>query len=282
MKSCVVETPLCSPQQSCRAKGARSLEMATYFSRINDRLPLLQLDREGFAGKHTFAPWANWLVPPRLLVGAYPSEWPGIGGQSNLEWVVRHGVNRIISLQAEMPAPPPYQAAATRIDATRSEQNRWQYGKKPMTCVHVPVQDFDVPTISQVQSLVTDMADWLCGGDVIYMHCMGGIGRTGTMCACILISLYSLPAQRALDHVQAAFDTRKGRGKSPETEAQVQFVKDWEAHWLQLREQGKVQLPSDKHLAEGGDVKAAPEFKQGRLTKKRNIASAPGGTRTRT
>ena len=65
----------------------------------------------------------------------------------------------------------------------------------------------------RVQSLVTDMADWLCGGDVIYMHCMGGIGRTGTMCACILISLYNMPAEQALAHVQAAFDTRR-RGES--------------------------------------------------------------------
>ena len=56
--------------------------------------------------------------------------------------------------------------------------------------------------------MVEDVGQWLRAGEKIYLHCWGGRGRAGTMAACILVSLYGLTGQEALDRVQLAYDTR--------------------------------------------------------------------------
>ncbi len=60
----------------------------------------------------------------------------------------------------------------------------------------------------------------------VYIHCIAGIGRTGTIAACLLSFAYSLEAEEALQRVQSYYLCRFGaEGLSPETEAQRQQVK---------------------------------------------------------
>jgi hypothetical protein len=66
-------------------------------------------------------------------------------------------------------------------------------------------------------------------GEKVYMHCWGGRGRSGLVAACLLQSKYGISADESLQHVQQAFQTR-GETKHmrvPETDEQVQFVKDF-------------------------------------------------------
>ena len=56
------------------------------------------------------------------------------------------------------------------------------------------------------------------------------------MAACLLGALYGIGAEQALERVQAYFDLRgRGKGeKSPETEAQVQQVRDLFKQWEEI------------------------------------------------
>lgn len=48
------------------------------------------------------------------------------------------------------------------------------------------------------------------------------------MGACLLAHLYGLSADEALERVQRSFDTRKDGGRrSPETDEQHAFVREW-------------------------------------------------------
>ena len=49
----------------------------------------------------------------------------------------------------------------------------------------------------------------LAKGEVLYIHCTGGHGRTGTVCALLLASAYNLGAQESIGRVQAYHDTRQ-------------------------------------------------------------------------
>lgn len=40
----------------------------------------------------------------------------------------------------------------------------------------------------------------------------GGVGRAGTVAACLLVYMYGADADAALDRVQRAYDTRGGAG----------------------------------------------------------------------
>ena len=56
----------------------------------------------------------------------------------------------------------------------------------------------------------------------------------------------------------------------------MQFVNDWEAHWLQLKEQGQASLPSDQFLAEMEASQVAPGVKKGKPAKARRTQAGAG------
>ena len=89
----------------------------------------------------------------------------------------------------------------------------------------VPTIDGDVPP----QWVLAD-AERL--GKTVYIHCRGGVGRTGTVVGCYLVERgYS--SDGALDLVQRLFHEmspeklRNHPDGSPETEAQREFVRQW-------------------------------------------------------
>jgi protein tyrosine phosphatase len=60
-----------------------------------------------------------------------------------------------------------------------------QTGKK-VTCARFPVPDLSVPTGHQMDDILKTIEDETLGGRAVYVHCMGGIGRTGTVVGCYL------------------------------------------------------------------------------------------------
>lgn len=80
--------------------------------------------------------------------------------------------------------------------------------------------DGDVPRGSLVgpwQALVTALVARLRAGELVVVHCKGGLGRTGTLAAHLLVALGHTPAD-AITRVRAA------RPGTIETAAQVAFV----------------------------------------------------------
>lgn len=87
------------------------------------------------------------------------------------------------------------------------------------------IQDMGVPREAEsheFEAMVQEVMDNLKQGQNIAVHCRGGLGRTGTVTACVLVALGNHTANEAIDAVRAA---RKG---TMQTQEQEDFVRRFE------------------------------------------------------
>lgn len=88
----------------------------------------------------------------------------------------------------------------------------------------LPIRDQGVPTLADARELVARLLAELGRGERVVVHCMGGLGRTGTVCASALVA-------RGLDAPAAIAGVRRARGpRCVENALQERFVAEFEAH----------------------------------------------------
>jgi protein-tyrosine phosphatase len=87
----------------------------------------------------------------------------------------------------------------------------------------VPIADQSVPTLEEARSVVAWLRARLGAGGRIAIHCAAGLGRSGTIAACLLRA-QGASAEEAMARVRAARGSR-----AIETEEQAAFVKAFQA-----------------------------------------------------
>jgi protein-tyrosine phosphatase len=92
------------------------------------------------------------------------------------------------------------------------------------------IPDFGIPSPALMMSILNTIDEGLNQGLKVYVHCRGGIGRTGTVVACFLVQNQGLSGNAALlktnELFQASARSRES-DFSPETSAQMDFVRRW-------------------------------------------------------
>jgi atypical dual specificity phosphatase len=71
-----------------------------------------------------------------------------------------------------------------------------------MRLVRLPIHDFSAPSEEQIRDFVAEVRAELHRGGKVAVHCVGGLGRTGTMIAAYLVS-EGMTARQAIDYVRA-------------------------------------------------------------------------------
>jgi len=163
-----------------------------------------------------------WVVPGRLLAGEYP-------GQVDEE-LTRKRIDALIEDRFDM-----------FIDLTKPEENLPYsrilhdeakiYEMKP-TYSRFPIGDFGLPTTQQMNSILDAIDESLQAGRKIYLHCWGGIGRTGTTVGCYLVR-QGKTGEEALVQLSTWWrGVPKSRYHlhSPETLEQMEFIRTWAGH----------------------------------------------------
>jgi protein-tyrosine phosphatase len=104
-------------------------------------------------------------------------------------------------------------------DPEMSAELRAAYETSAVEVVRHPIPDFGRPTDRDaLVAFVDDLLDRLRRGETIYLHCRAGIGRTGTVLACLLRRAGAVDDPVTL--VRAIYDPR-----ALETEEQQRFAR---------------------------------------------------------
>jgi len=205
--------------------------------------------------------FSNWVIRGHVLQGPHPAS--GSLGADSMVRVLRElleaGVTTFVCLQDEMPSSAGASSgvgagAGTRYGAPKARV-RSAYGAgnvvtaKPyidqaqmvaeaagmpqvagggaLSFVHVPVRDAEggVAPDDVLKRLVTDLAAHIRAGEVLYLHCSDGNGRSGAVAAALLGAAYGLSSSEAIDAVQRSRGHRHGAGgRAPETHEQKMQV----------------------------------------------------------
>ena len=88
------------------------------------------------------------------------------------------------------------------------------------------IEDMNVPKEAEAEEYearIRDVVDRMRDGKNVVVHCRGGLGRTGTVAACVLVALGRHSADEAIETI------RRAREGTIQTEAQEEFVRRFEA-----------------------------------------------------
>jgi hypothetical protein len=161
-----------------------------------------------------------WLLPGRMLAGEYPGSRDPQQHDRRLRALLDSGVRRVIDLTADGERLPRYADALQSIAAARAVELRRHA---------FPVGDFGVPDRVTMRGILDAIAAAAAARDVVYLHCHGGIGRTGTVVGCLLVE-HGFTATQALALIADKWRVMAKRGlapESPETAAQREFIARW-------------------------------------------------------
>lgn len=147
-----------------------------------------------------------WVRPGRLLAGPYPGAWD--------EETTRDRLKRLLDARV-----------ALFVDLT-------QPGELTPYALYLPPQvqyrrlsitDMEIPDDERMVDILDTIDAALADNQPVYVHCWGGIGRTGTVVGCWLVR-HGMAGAAALDEI---IRLRGGLLDSPQTDEQARMVRRW-------------------------------------------------------
>jgi hypothetical protein len=163
-----------------------------------------------------------WVEPGRLLAGEYPGKYDGALTHKRVDALIEAGFDTFIDLTNAGETFPYEHILKEQAVAYEVKVAHYRF----------PIGDFGLPTSKQMNDILERIEESLQAGRKVYLHCWGGIGRTGTTVGCYLVR-QGKTADEALDQLSLWWrEVPKSlyHPHSPETQEQVNFVRSWAEH----------------------------------------------------
>jgi hypothetical protein len=169
------------------------------------------LERDVASAPHPL-PDAYWVAPGRLLAGDFPGASERRDAARRLRRLGWCGVTELVDLTGSFECH-----RAHYLDLLDGGMHHRRF----------PIADSGVPTPEEMETVLAAIDGSLAAGRVVYLHCAGGIGRTGTVVGCWLVR-HGMSGADALEQIAVwRLGTPNGSLRSPGTEGQRRFVLGW-------------------------------------------------------
>ncbi|MBI5958874.1 MAG: dual specificity protein phosphatase family protein [Chloroflexi bacterium] len=154
-----------------------------------------------------------WVWPGHLLAGPFPGAWDEDKARQKLQALINTGITLVIDLTE--PGEHDSYVAMLHAEAAAVGYKVKHY--------RLAIPDMDIPSPDLMTTILDTIDSALDEGEVVYVHCMGGIGRTGTTIGCYLVR-HGMTGDEALNEIVRL---RGGLEDSPETFEQHMMVRHW-------------------------------------------------------
>ena len=163
-----------------------------------------------------------WLLPGLLLAGEHPVASRTMNLKNRLVSYLDCGVREFVDL-TEPGEVANYEGVLRELADRRGLDVGYR---------RFPVVDMQVPGDRAFMRTILDHLDRVIDEQrTVYLHCWGGIGRTGTVAGCFLVrrGLGGGDALARLAELWPAMEKSRLYRHTPQTEAQCAYVRAWPA-----------------------------------------------------
>lgn len=156
-----------------------------------------------------------WVVPGKLLAGEYPGNLDDESSRERIEALKEAGIAVFIDLTEEVERFTTLRPYAQWLAPARHRR--------------FPIPDADIPPTPEQTAATLDAIDeHMEKEEAVYVHCWGGIGRTGVIVGCWL-ARHRGPGRDALARLRKLWrdNPKSAYVRTPQTGEQERYILNW-------------------------------------------------------
>ncbi len=171
-------------------------------------------------------PNCYWVPNSSVLAGEYPAHRDDASSRARLRAILDAGVRVFIDLTESNEGLRAYDVMLLEEAAALGVAVRHH---------RFAIPDMSIPASNGTMHDILDVLDAAAAAnEIAYVHCWGGVGRTGTVVGCLLVrrghsGIEALAQVKQLFAGMSAAKLARHPDGSPETEPQRAYVRSWEA-----------------------------------------------------